>query len=109
MKPFALLKFMSKINQSTLNSHIVVKALFDFLDDCQWLCIVTFMVQCESVVVVVFLINILSRLNKLDFHVLWAHLSSVSKGLYFSLNAIHQNLLPLFQNQVFIVVSLVDL
>lgn len=31
------------------------------------------------------------------------------KGFHFSLNATHQNLLPLFQNQLFIVVPLVDL
>lgn len=80
---FALLKFVSKIERSTLNSHIVVKALFSFLDHCQLLCIMPFMVQCESVVVVVFLINTLSCLNKLDSHVLRAHLSSVSKALSF--------------------------
>lgn len=36
---FALLEFMSKTEQSILNSHSIVKALFNFLDDSVSCCV----------------------------------------------------------------------
>lgn len=86
---FALIDFMSEIEQSTLNSSlIVVKALFDFLHYCLLLYIMNFydimwIIWCLLVVVVVFPIIVLSCLNKPDSHVLQAYEFSFKSSFIF--------------------------